>query len=231
MNKLTDEKLEKVMAMLAAKTALDEASVNDIASSPQLWWSVQRNIAAGQETADAPWPPPKNWWRTLAFVGVPSLAGVLIVIGFFVFGSNVEQPAIVVQTIEQPSTLSPVAVDPKDDIDANATEILNGDVKATERGVRPRDLLSKSPDGSRNVARPKKALSASEEIKSEFIALTYAGNPESGQLVRVKVPSSMMVNLGLVDSVDKPTRLVDAEVVVGDDGQTHAIRFIRQSAN
>lgn len=231
MNKLTDEKLDKMMSMLAAETALDEASVNDIASSPQLWWSVQRNVAAAQDTVGAPWPPPKNWWRTLAFVGVPSLAGVLIVISFFVFGSRVEQPTMVVQTIEQPSTASPVAVDPKDNIDGKATEILNSDVRATERGVRPRALVSKSPDGFRNLARPKKALSSSEEIKSEFIALTYTGNPESGQLVRVKVPSSMMVNLGLVDSVEKPTRLVDAEVVVGDDGQTHAIRFIRQSAN
>lgn len=231
MNKLADEKLDKVMSMLAAETALDEASVNDIASSPQLWWSVQRNIAAAQDTVGAPWPPPKNWWRTLAFVGVPPLAGVLIVIGFFVFGSRVEQPTMVVQTIEQSSTSSPVAVDPKDNIDGKATEILNSNVRATERGVRPRALVSKSPDGFRNLARPKKALSPSEEIKSEFIALTYTGNPESGQLVRVKVPSSMMVNLGLVDSVEKPTRLVDAEVVVGDDGQTHAIRFIRQSAN
>ncbi len=231
MKKLTDEKLDKVMAMLAAETGLDEATANGIASSPQLWWSVQRNIAAAQDTVGAPWPPPKKWWRTLAFVGVPSLAGVLIVIGFFVFGSRVEQPTMVVQTIEQPSTSSPVAIDPKDNIDGNATEILNSDVRAPERGVRPRALVSKSPDGFRNLARPKKALRASEEIKSEFIALIYTGNPESGQLVRVKVPSAMMVNLGLVDSVEKPTRLVDAEVVVGDDGQTHAIRFIRQSAN
>ena len=65
------------------------------------------------------------------------------------------------------------------------------------------------------------------EIKSDFIALSYARNPESGQIVRVKVPSSMMVTLGLVSSVEKPANLVDAEVVVGDDGMTHAIRFIR----
>ena len=51
------------------------------------------------------------------------------------------------------------------------------------------------------------------DIKSEFIALTYARNPESGQLVRVRVPSEMMVTLGLVNSVEKPTSMVDAEVV------------------
>ncbi|MBK9768379.1 MAG: hypothetical protein IPP63_15940 [Chloracidobacterium sp.] len=46
-------------------------------------------------------------------------------------------------------------------------------------------------------------------------------------MVRVRVPSEMMVTLGLVNSVEKPTSMVDAEVVIGDDGQTHAIRFIR----
>jgi hypothetical protein len=65
------------------------------------------------------------------------------------------------------------------------------------------------------------------EIKTEFIALSYARDPESGQIVRVKVPSSMMVSLGLVVSVEKPSDLVDAEVLVGDDGLTRAIRFIR----
>jgi hypothetical protein len=37
-----------------------------------------------------------------------------------------------------------------------------------------------------------------------------------------------MVQLGLVSTVAKPSELVDAEVLVGDDGLTHAIRFIRQ---
>jgi hypothetical protein len=37
----------------------------------------------------------------------------------------------------------------------------------------------------------------------------------------------MMVSLGLVESVKKPNDLVDAEVLVGDDGLTRAIRFIR----
>ena len=231
MNKLTDEKLDKVMAMLAAESGLDDATANDIASSPQLWWSVQRNMAAASGTEVAPWPPPRNWWRILTFVGVPSLAGFLVVIGFFLIVRRAEQHTMVMQTIERPATLSPVMAIPNSDVEPMATEMPIGDVQLIQRNVAPRPLLAKSPFGSRNVVRPKKSVVASEEIKTEFIALTYTGNPESGQLVRVKVPSSMMVSLGLVVSVERPTRLVDAEVVVGDDGQTHAIRFIRQSAN
>ena len=80
------------------------------------------------------------------------------------------------------------------------------------------------------LAKPSNTTSAlakkAVEIKTEFIALSYARNPESGQIVRVKVPSSMMVTLGLVATVEKPSALVDAEVIVGDDGLTRAIRFI-----
>ena len=36
-----------------------------------------------------------------------------------------------------------------------------------------------------------------------------------------------MVSLGLVANVKQPSDLVDAEVLVGDDGLTRAIRFIR----
>src|SRR5258706_16009175 len=80
------------------------------------------------------------------------------------------------------------------------------------------------------LAKPQTSTAAvkskAAEIKTDFIALSYARGAESGQIVRVKVPSSMMVTLGLVATVEKPTSLVDAEVVIGDDGLTRAIRFI-----
>ena len=76
-------------------------------------------------------------------------------------------------------------------------------------------------------AKPQLTASKRTEIKTDFIALTYARDPDSGQIVRVRVPSSMMVTLGVVATVKKPTDMVDAEVLVGDDGLTRAIRFIR----
>src|SRR5204863_5629257 len=65
------------------------------------------------------------------------------------------------------------------------------------------------------------------EIKTDFIALTYARDSDSRQIVRVRVPSSMMVTLGIVATVKNSRDMVDAEVLVGDDGLTRAIRFIR----
>jgi hypothetical protein len=37
-----------------------------------------------------------------------------------------------------------------------------------------------------------------------------------------------MVQLGVVPMVNDPSKLIDAEILVGDDGLTHAIRFIRR---
>ena len=64
---------------------------------------------------------------------------------------------------------------------------------------------------------------------ADFIALSYGADAESGQIVKVKVPSSMMVSLGVAQNVKKGSELVNAEVVVGDDGLARAIRFIRSN--
>ena len=99
-------------------------------------------------------------------------------------------------------------------------------VRAASVDPRKRSAPIKTPvfKGGR-ITQPRRI--AEPEIKSEFIALSYARDPESGQIVRVKVPNSMKVTLGLVASVENPTQLTDAELLVGDDGLTRAIRFIR----
>ncbi len=77
---------------------------------------------------------------------------------------------------------------------------------------------------------PKKEIlpkTTNKETKSDFIALSYAANSESGQIVRVKVPRSMMVSLGVTTNVEKNSELVTAEVIVGEDGSARAIRFVQ----
>ena len=79
-------------------------------------------------------------------------------------------------------------------------------------------------NSSKKEALPK---TTTKETKSDFIALSYAANSESGQIVRVKVPRSMMVSLGVTTNVEKISELVTAEVIVGEDGSARAIRFVQ----
>jgi hypothetical protein len=68
-----------------------------------------------------------------------------------------------------------------------------------------------------------------EKIKTDFIALSYSSAAESGQILNVKVPRSMMVALGVTSNVENISELVNAEVVMGDDGLARAIRFVQEN--
>ena len=50
---------------------------------------------------------------------------------------------------------------------------------------------------------------------------------ESGQILSVKVPRSMMVALGVTTNAERNSEMVKAEVIVGDDGAARAIRFMK----
>ena len=222
---LSDEHLDKLMRRLIKDASPDDAAINDIADSPSLWWSVQREINS-QKDARSPWPPVRFRWLA---IGVPALAALAFVT-IFVFrptGEKTEQ-AGVQQNVVLPAneTPSPVITEPALPANENKETVVAA-VKAVPRTYEHSAV--KASTARRRLTSPasRREIETANEIKSDFIALSYARNPESGQIVRVKVPSSMMVTLGLVSSVEKPANLVDAEVVVGDDGMTHAIRFIR----
>lgn len=225
--KLSEEQLDNLMRSLANEATADEVMANDIADSPTLWWGVERRIGEQNEAGRTPWPPTPKLWLRLLFVGVPVATAVLIAITVFalrssdgpvekadILGSNVDIQADAVSS-SLPNPLQP---------EHTALLALNDPEALVDRptGVHRVALKKKS-----TVKKPIRQVAKRAEIKSEFIALSYAGNPESGQIVRIKVPSSMMVSLGLMANVSSPTSLVDAEVVIGDDGMSHAIRFIR----
>jgi hypothetical protein len=224
---LSDEQLDTLMRSLLDDAAPDDEIVNNVADSPALWWGVQRQIAAAKDGARAPWPPkPKLWgrgWINLPNLAFAATAAAVLIVSFFILRpagvptdiANNVPAASVDETVGQTSD------EPVDDVTSGSP-----DTARDQKHVR---LTGAVAGTQRRLARPTTSRTAksTREIKTDFIALSYARSPESGQIVRVKVPSSMMVSLGLVATVAKPSALVDAEVVVGDDGLTRAIRFIR----
>ena len=62
-----------------------------------------------------------------------------------------------------------------------------------------------------------------------FVSLpTAVGLPwlETGRIVRIEVSTSMLPSLGFDISPDTPQALIAADVLVGQDGQPRAIRFL-----
>jgi hypothetical protein len=220
-----DEQLDQMMRTLISDASANDSLLEEISDSPATWWAVRRAISSEKETAKAPWPP-ANIVRRWLMILVPAAAAAAVLTSLFVFRPT-QAPAPVLtaatETVQAPTVNSPST-------DIAVTQPQPGSTTLTVTTKR----TDSSPKVQRAVNRETKkfsqtltAIKDKTEIKSEFISLTYARNPESGQIVRVKVPSSMMVSLGVVASVAKPSAVVDAEVLIGDDGLTRAIRFIR----
>ena len=74
---------------------------------------------------------------------------------------------------------------------------------------------------------PKAGRVVRREIVTQFFMLTDSTLPlDRGQLLRVRVPASVMYSVGLPVNPDRWTERVDADVVVGEEGMARAIRFV-----
>jgi hypothetical protein len=91
---------------------------------------------------------------------------------------------------------------------------------STERHTRRRATTSY------NVAR-------NDETVTDYIPLTYLADAtavESGTVLRVELPPSALIAVGLPAPVERTDSRVKADVVVGDDGVARAVRFVRQDS-
>ena len=68
------------------------------------------------------------------------------------------------------------------------------------------------------------------EIATDFMPLGYL-NPatlqDGGQIIRVELPRSALVNFGLPVNMNRYHEKVKADVLLGVDGMAHAIRFVQ----
>ncbi len=219
---LSDEQFDRLMQTMLTDGSLADTEIDKIAASPAIWWAVKREIQNQKAATVSPWPP-ANWLRRALIFGVLTLAAASVILSLVVWRTSdgVQNDVAVIEPVK-------TTVVPSDAL---------GDPEKAEPAVPEPKSAALTPEraGTKRIsakpgietARKVRETRESQEIKTEFIALSYARNPDSGQILRVKVPSTMMVTLGLVSTVEKPTDLIDAEVVVGDDGLTRAIRFIR----
>ena len=68
------------------------------------------------------------------------------------------------------------------------------------------------------------------EVTTEFMPVGYMSVTilqEGGQIVRVEVPRSRLVNFGLPVNMERSHEKVKADILVGVDGLARAIRFVQ----
>ena len=76
-------------------------------------------------------------------------------------------------------------------------------------------------------------MARNDETVTDYIPLTYLADAtavESGTVLRVELPPSALIAVGLPAPVERADSRVKADVVVGDDGVARAVRFVRQDS-
>ena len=150
-------------------------------------------------------------------------AVLLIVIGVVALRMRDDQPAQMnaVQTEPAPVKPSPIKSSPiKEEPQPRRVE------------EEPQRVAQKPPHrrSVRRHPRSEVANHVTREVATDFMPLGYlnaAALQDGGQIVRVELPRSALVNFGLPVNMDRYNEKVKADVLLGVDGMAHAIRFVQ----
>jgi hypothetical protein len=242
-NELSDNEIDQMAKSLVQNFVIDDSTMEEIADSSKLLWNLKARIATEKSKQKT------NWffgisWQLAGLATLIVICGIMFGKLFVEFDDNksiafneiVNEKSLPVDT-SQVKTISKAP---------NVPDVIEPKVKKAKEKSIPSLLLQRKMETtsihsetiSSKVQRktqktefktqsPKTTVETEiAETKTEFIALSYSPASESGQIVRVKVPRSMMVSLGVSNNVSKNSELVNAEVIIDDDGSTRAIRFI-----
>ena len=238
----SDEQLERIARTVLRSVILTDEETDEIADAPQVWRKLQNDIALEKARRAAK----KGWvffgwnWRARA-LAFGALA-LLSLVGAAILLSDSTQTQVA--AVRDESSISAPAENSAPPLPANKLEEkstasqsfaassaararrISAD-KSSERRA-PKILLKPEVPRSSVVARKsEKENKQSAKAATDFIALSYLPQSESGQIVSVRVPRSLMVALGVTTNADRNSELVKAEVVLGDDGAARAIRFLK----
>jgi hypothetical protein len=94
--------------------------------------------------------------------------------------------------------------------------------------ARPSAPLETPAETKPALAKPASAPKRRQrEFVTEFFPLTETAAPlETGALLRVRVPSATLRTVGLPFREDRWEEMIDADVLVGQEGTVRAIRFV-----
>jgi hypothetical protein len=154
-------------------------------------------------------------------------AAILIACGFIVYRTiqNGSRKDRVVVTERAPEPQPPVKRDAKVEKDATEPE-----PRLRLRAPRPR-RSSRPQRNTPPILNDSIAADAQEsENLTHFFLLRYGDDHkpmESGEVIRVQMPRSALITLGVPVNVERADEPIMADLLIGEDGLARAIRFVR----
>ena len=199
-----EETLTGSLQLLAEETASLEAP-------PEVEQKLRETFRARAALTAASRRNSRYWLAAVAAV-------LLIVMSVIALRSRPEPPKSITAEQTQQRQLEeqqPIVVEPKLD---------QAQPKKQESALKPRR------PSVRRVRNNEVANHVNSEIATDFMPLGYL-NPatlqDGGQIIRVEVPRSALVNFGLPVNMNRYHEKVKADVLLGVDGVAHAIRFVQ----
>jgi hypothetical protein len=164
--------------------------------------------------------------RNLPRWALAAAAAILIAFGFIVYRAVQNEPRRDNDVTKEKSPATRPSIESKERLVKDDRETkTTSEPRATRprHGSKPRLNRFFIRDGITAYARD-------TEYTTDFFPLSHGGDQkplESGELIRVQMPRSALVAFGLPVNIERADVPVKADLLVGEDGLPHAIRFVR----
>ncbi len=217
---LQPDELDLIGEKLIASAVLSENELEKISASPYLFKAIRSRNEAAEEKASTAWIRP----LVFAFSSVGALF-IVAAIGVYVISeppSRVAQttPEVTAPPVPSRSETAPLrdfASDPIPDVDSAAIssepQFQNAVYRKPQRSKPQRTRAEKLPD-------------------IEFYPITHQGDPNEmargGRIIRVEMPRSALFAMGVNVPLENGAETITADLLVGPDGVTRAIRMPNQ---
>lgn len=205
--RLDEEALASSLKLLAEDLAQENAP-------PEIEQKLREafRARAAVTTASRSYTP---YWLAIAAV-------LLIVIGIVAVRLKTDQP--VRQITAESTAPAPIPAPIKEQPVVPVNETPKKEEFVAHEPQKPRRRAARRP------ATAEVANHMTREIATDFMPLGYL-NPatlqDGGQIVRVELPRSTLVNFGLPVNMERYNEKVKADVLLGVDGMARAIRFVQ----
>lgn len=216
MRKLENKTLDEIGIALVKADVLSSRDIERVTGNPALFDLVRARVKAAPKDA-----PPKR-----ALVGLAAVGGFAsIALVATVFSALIVFRSKPIELVRDPTPAASKNYEPPKFTEPD--KIANTDFRRTAPAPRAERISTKTEI---KFNRPK---SAAQQIRYEgdFYALSYAGDPNEtergGRIVRVDVSRSTLFAMGVDVPLENETDTVKADLLVGSDGVTRAIRLVK----
>ena len=220
--KFNNTDLDRIGKLLLTSAAVSESEIDRIVSDPNLFDSVRNKIAKQ--------PRPSRGIAAFGFIrrNAVTLSVVLCIsIAAISFGLlRTKSPVVAKHPVDavQPKAATPTVTkfNEPDRVAHSAptyTEVEEVRPQRTSNRVVPvKTAAARKPSTAANDA-------------GDFYALSYAGDPNEtergGRIIRVDMPRSALFAMGVDIPLENESEVVKADLLVGTDGVTRAIRVVK----